>query len=218
MKNWTDRVHYFYFMAFLRKVFGASKSEIWQQVADKVGAEYIDKGFWHHDTIRFEHDQWEILLDTYNQPTGNNSAVTYTRMRAPFVNKDGLRFSITNSNIFSWVGKAFGAQDIEIGDRYFDEHFIIKGNNEYQIRRLLNDRKLTALIQRQPNIHFKVDSNRGLFGKKFPSDVDQLYFQRMGIMKNADELKELFDLFSLTLERLVQIDSAYESDPGITLK
>lgn len=203
-------------MAFLRKVFGSSKSEIWQQVADKIGGQYIDKGFWHHDTIRFEHDEWEMLLDTFNQHAGNTT-ITYTRMRAPFVNKDGLRFSITNSHVFSWIGKMFGAQDIEVGDRYFDEHFIVKGNDEYQIRRLLNDRKLIALIQRQPKVHFKVDRNEGLFGKKYPKDIDQLYFQRVGIMKNADELKELFDLFSLTLERLVQIDSAYETDPGITL-
>ena len=47
--------------------------------------------------------------------------------------------------------------------------------------------------------------------------VDALYFQCYGVVKDPERLKNLFDLFSLTLTRLVQIDSAYEDDPGVSL-
>jgi hypothetical protein len=38
------------------------------------------------------------------------------------------------------------------------------------------------------------------------------------VIKETDQLKALFELFSSTLTRLVQIDSAYENDPTISLK
>ncbi|MEM7393036.1 MAG: DUF3137 domain-containing protein, partial [Verrucomicrobiota bacterium] len=59
--------------------------------------------------------------------------------------------------------------------------------------------------------------DEGFFGANFPDGVDQLYFQCHGVMKNEARLKNLFNLFSRTLERLVQIDSAYENDPRVTL-
>lgn len=48
--------------------------------------------------------------------------------------------------------------------------------------------------------------------------VDELYFECVGVIKDTALLEALFVLFSLTLERLVQMDSAYANDPMVTLK
>lgn len=166
--------------------------------------------------MRYRHAEWELLLDTYTVSNGKSST-TYTRMRVPFVNKDGLYFKIYRESLFSGIGRYFGMQDIKIGNPDFDDAFVIKGNNEAKIRQLLADPKMKQLIDRQSRISFEIRDDEGWFGADYSSGVDVLYFQRVGVMKEVDELKTLFRLFCLTLHRLVRMDSAYEDDPGIKL-
>ena len=51
----------------------------------------------------------------------------------------------------------------------------------------------------------------------FLAEVDELYFESEQEIKDVDQLKCLFELFSATLMRLVEIDSAFETDPMIRL-
>ncbi len=208
-------------MGILRSFFGPSKDEIWSQIARDVGGAYVDGGFWGKDVLVYRHGEWEILLDTYTVTTSTgktSSSTTYTRMRAPFVNKDGLYFKIYREGVFSSIGKFFGMQDIQIGDPFFDDQFVIKGNNPETIRLLLADAGIKELIQQQPSVHLEIRDDEGWFGASFPEGVDELYFQCVGVIKETELLKSLFELFSVTLMRLVQIDSAYEDDPNVRLK
>ncbi|NEO85424.1 MAG: DUF3137 domain-containing protein [Spirulina sp. SIO3F2] len=203
-------------MPLLRSVFGPSKKEIWSNVAKDIGGEFKDGGFWGKDGLRYSSGQWELLLDTYTISNGKTTT-TYTRLRTPFINKDGLYFKIYRSGIFSRMGSFLGMQDIQIGDHLFDQDFIIKGNNEEKIRLLFSDERLKSLIKQQPRISVVVKDDEGFFSKSYPNGVDLLQFQCLGVIKDAQVIKDLFDLFSCILERLVQLDSAYEDDPGIKL-
>ena len=200
-----------------KSIFGPSKDEIWTQIATGIGGEFIEGGFWGKDVLIYKHGEWQILLDTYIVSTGQSS-YTLTRMRAPFVNKDGLYFKISRQGFFSSIGKIFGMQDIEIGDPFFDEQFIIKSNNPEKIKLLFADGNIKELCQSQPRIHLSIKDDEGRFGTDFPEGVDELYFECTGVIKETALLKSLFALFCLILERLVRIDSAYEDDPQVTLK
>ena len=200
-----------------RSIFGPSKDEIWKQIATDIEGEFIEGGFWGKDVIIYKHGEWQILLDTYVVSTGTSSH-TVTRMRAPFVNKDDLYFQISREGFFSSIGKFFGMQDIEIGDPFFDKQFVIKGNNPEKIKLLLADDRIKELCQLQPRIHLRIKDDEGWFGTDFPEGVDELYFECIGVIKETERLKALFGLFCLVLQRLVQIDSAYEDDPQVTLK
>ena len=204
-----------------KSIFGPSKDEIWTQIATDIGGEFIEGGFWGKDVLIYKHGEWQILLDTYTVTTSTGTtttSTTYTRMRAPFVNKDGLYFKISREGFFSSIGKFFGMQDIEIGDTFFDKQFVIKGNNPEKIKLLLADERIKKLCQTQPRIHLSIKDDEGWFGTDFPEGVDELFFQCVGVIKETALLKALFGLFCLVLERLVQIDSAYEDDPQVTLK
>ncbi len=208
-------------MGIIRSAFGPSKDEIWTQIATDIGGEFIEGGFWGTDVLTYKHGEWQILLDTYTvtTPAGQvTTTTTHTRMRAPFINKDGLYFEISREGIFSSIGKLFGMKDIEIGDPSFDKQFEIKGNSPEKIKLLLADTRIRKLCETQPNILFKIKDDEGWFGADFPEGVDELYFECAGVIKKTELLKSLFALFALTLERLVQIDSAYENDPQVTLK
>jgi len=201
----------------IREIFGPSKAEIWSQLSQEIGAEYKEDGFFKAGKVVLSHKQWEITLDTYTVHT-NESTIIYTRMRAPYVNRDGFRFNIYRRSIFSGIGKLFGVKDIEIGDAFFDDEFIIQGEPEHLVSRLLSNGKIRQLIQDQPNIHFQVRDDEGWFNKSFPEGVDELYFEVVGVIKDKERLKKLFDLFSLVLDELCRFGSAYEDEPKMKLE
>ena len=204
-------------MGLLRQVFGPSKEEIWSQLSREIGAEYDEGRMFKAGKVVLSHREWEITLDTYTVSTGK-SHITYTRMRAPYVNRDGFRFNIYRKSVFSWLGRLFGVKDVEVGDAFFDDQFIIQGEPEHLVRSLLTNAKIRQLIQEQKDIHFEIKDDEGLFRKSFPEGVDMLYFQVVGVIKDKDRLKSLFDLFALVLDQLCRLGSAYETDPNVKLE
>jgi hypothetical protein len=196
--------------------FGPSKDEVWRQLSEEIGAEFVNSGFWNGNKVQVHVKPWTITLDTYTESTGE-SAVTYTRIRAPYVNPDGFRFTIYRKGILSELGKLLGTQDIEVGDPDFDEPFIIKGTDEFKVRDLFANPEIRQKIQAQPKIRLEVKDSEGWFGPTFPEDVDELHFQVVGVIKDKERLKALFDLFAVVLDQLCRIGSAYKQKPGVTL-
>jgi hypothetical protein len=203
-------------MPFLRSVFGPSKDEIWSQVSADIGAEFVDGGFWGKDEVRYQSGEWELLLDTFTVSSGKSSS-TYTRLRAPFVNKDGLYFKIYRENILSSIGKFFGMTDIEVGIMDFDDTYIIQGNDKKKVKLLFADTELQRLVRAQDSINFMIRDDSNKIFPTFPEGVDQLYFKCGGVLRDAQRIKALSELFVRVLNRLVRMDSAYEDDPGIRL-
>lgn len=195
--------------------FGPSRREVWRQLSDAIGARYVNGDFFNPDKVEAAHGPWVVTLDHFTVSTGKSTLI-FTRMRAPYVNPDGFRFTIYRKGLFGTLERWLGMQDIDVGDPAFDEAFIIKGNDERKVRALFADLKLRALIAAQPSIHFEVKDHDGFF-TRFPDGVDELYFQYPGVIKDLDRLHELFDLFAETLDQLCRIGSAYLQEPDVTI-
>jgi hypothetical protein len=203
-------------MGVLRKIFGPSQDEIWQQLSTEIGAEFVKGGFWKGNRVQAHIGEWTVTLDSYTVSAGH-SPVTYTRIRAPYVNLDGFRFTVYRRNLLSGVGKLFGMQDIETGDPDFDRDFVLKSNYDTKAVALFLNEKIRRLIQAQPSIHLAVKDDEGLFGASYPQGVDALVFQVAGIIKDVERLKALYALFAEILNHLCHIGSAYETDPDVAL-
>lgn len=203
-------------MGRLGELFGPSRDAVWRQLAGEIGASYVDGGIWRGGKVQARVKAWTVTLDTYTVSTGKSS-VTYTRMRAPYVNPDGFRFKVYRKGFFSGLAKKLGMQDIEIGEPEFDEAFIIQGSDESKVRSLLANRGVRTLMQAQPALHLEVKDSEGFFGPTFPPDVDELCFQVVGVIRDTARLKGLFDLFAEVLNLLCHLGSAYENDPQLTL-
>lgn len=200
----------------LRKWFGPSRDEIWRRLSEELGAEYVDGGFCRSARVEAAHGEWRMTLDTYTVSTGKTSVV-YTRMRAPYVNPDEFRFTIYRRGVFSDVGRFFGMQDLEVGDPAFDRDFIVKGTDEARLRSLFSSPRLREVLQRQPAVHLSVKDDEGWLGTRFPDRVDVLAFVVVGVIKDIERLKALYELFAVTLDELCRIGAAYESDPEVRL-
>jgi hypothetical protein len=203
-------------MGVLRTWFGPSRKEIWQQFCAQTGSNFVEGGFWKSDKVEAAHNQWTVTLDLYVVSTGKSS-VTYTRMRAPYVNPDSFRFTIYRKGIFTEIGKWFGMQDVTVGYEDFDRDFVIQGNDEQKLLKLFSSQKIRDLIAVQPDISFSVKDDEGFWSKNFPEEVDELYFQVVGVIKDVERLKLLYDLFAETLDELCRMGSAYEQAPPVKL-
>jgi hypothetical protein len=222
-------------MSLLERVFGPRQNEVWKQLSDEIGGEFIQGGvFKGGSKVQATIKNWAVVLDTYTVSTGKSS-ITFTRMRALFSNPEGFRFTIYRKNIFSALGKFFGMQDvgvggpafenlgplfgvpgyldpliIETGDPGFDADFIIKCNDEAKVRALFKQFKIRELVQSQPAILLQV--------KRGPQkEVDELYFQVTGVIKDLNRLKSLFELYEAVLSAFPSLSSRSEepmSGPG----
>lgn len=207
-------------MSILRKLFGPSKEEIWRQLCSEIGTDYVDGGFWKGSRVQGRHGEWTIMLDTFTTQHSNGKSshsITHTRIRAPYMNRDGFQFTIYRKGFFSDIGKMLGMQDVEVGHPNFDEDFIIKGKDEQKLRELFANPKVRELIESQPSIYLTVRDDEGWFSTAFPDGVDELYFKVTGVIKDVERLKALYELFTEILDQLCQIGSAYEDDPNVRL-
>ena len=201
----------------LRELFGPSKKEIWQNLSEQIGSEFVKGGlFCGPDKVIAHYKDWIITLDTYTVSNGKTST-TYTRMRAPYVNADGFRFTLYRSGIFSEIGEFLGFHDIEIGNEDFDKAFVIKSSDEEKVKELLAEPKILELIDQQPRFHLEVKDDEGWFRRNFPEGVDELYFRVPGVIKDIEQLKGLFEVFAEVLNRLCIIGAAYQNAPGVEL-
>lgn len=202
-------------MGLLRKMFGPSQDEVWKQLADGLGAKFIEGGFWKGDAVVARAGDWTVKLDTFTVSHGKSST-TYTRLTAPFENPDAIHFSIGRQHLFSGVARWLGFQDIVIGDPDFDAAFVIKGDREEQVKAFFSNGRIKSILSRQPHVSFEVHRGAaGVFGNDLPEGVDQLRFVSPGVIKDLDQLRELFLLFSVALQHLAHLSSAYESDPEL---
>jgi hypothetical protein len=200
-----------------QKIFGVSRADAWAALASEIGARVEGGGWWNgRSRVVADVGPWQVTLDLYVVSTGK-STTYYTRLRAPFANPPGFRFHVYRKSIFSDVGKLLGMQDIEVGVQPFDANFIVKANDEVRIIQLLCNPRLRALIERQPRISFRVKDDEGWFGATFPHGVDELHFLALGVIKDLDRLKDLFELFTETLYQLVEMQVALPASPGVKL-
>jgi hypothetical protein len=200
-------------MGLLREIFGPSREEIWRQLSEEIDAEYIAGGFFQSPRVVASHREWTITLDVYT--TGGKNSTTYTRIRAPYVNRDGFRFGIYRKGFFSDLGKWLGMQDVEVGYPRLDEEFIIQGNDVEGLKALFDNHHIRRMILEQPSIHLEVRGDEGWFFQTFPDGVDELYFRVHGVIRDVGRLRALFDLFAEVLDHLCRIGSAYEDDPRL---
>ena len=189
--------------------FGKYKREIWMQLAEQLDGDFLRGKMLTPDRVEAYYGDWMLTLDTYTV-----DKMVYTRIRAPYVNRDDFIFKIFRENIGHRVAKMFGMKDVEVGYPDFDQDFVIQGSDERKLQMMFANPHIRQLLSYQPRVHLELRREAPLFQKpRFPEGVNELYFQAGTIIKDLAQLQDLFDLFAHTLDHLCAIGTAYEDDP-----
>ena len=204
-------------MSLLKALGGASKEEIWGQLAEQVEGRFSKGGFLGSDVVQVTAGDWIITLDTYDVSDGNSST-TYTRLRALYVNPEGFLFTIYRSGFFPELDKVPRMQYVEVGYPRCDDTYVIRGNSKHRVRKFCENGRIRELIDSQPRVHLEVRDDDGWFEARFPGGVDELYFRCVGVIEDLDQLENLFELFTESLHQLCHDGEAYEDDIDIHLR
>ncbi|MBN2328335.1 MAG: DUF3137 domain-containing protein [Candidatus Omnitrophica bacterium] len=199
-----------------KPIFRTSQDEVWEQLSREIQGRFIEGETSKGGKVTAKVGEWTVTLDLYCVDTHHNHIV-YTRMRAPFVNKDGFRFLIYRQTYFTAIEKYFGLQDIETGNPDFDKNYVIQGNNEEKVKQLFSNAKIREIIHSLPVFYGQVRNDDGWFHEEFPEGVDELYCLVEEKLTDIKKLKDMFELFSEILNTLCHIGSAYEKDPNIDI-
>lgn len=189
----------------------ASKKELLQGFHESVGGEYDEGKLGHGPYLVFPYKNWEIVLD-YHTVHAGNSNVTYTRVRTAYKVHMPLEMTVKKEGIGFKIGKAFGAKDIEIGDEIFDDAYVIKGNDEFVISRLLNFFEIKSRINFKSSFMLKI-KNKSSMGLKCLEGESGIIFYKTGRLKHDIEIINLIELFKFILDELVELNVALEDQP-----
>jgi len=188
--------------------------ESWEEFCGRVDAAVA--AYLRGAPARVRYKNWCVTLDTNVVPAGAAAAVV-TRMRAPYASRGAFRFKLQRRDLLDALAQRLRINTSETGQSDFDRAFVVRSADEERVRRLFEDSSIRGLIQSQPSINLEARGDDGPFGASLPEGVGELVLRAPGFLTDAAQLRKLFALFALMLDRLCAMDSAREDEPGVSL-
>lgn len=110
--------------------------QTWSAVARSLGLMY-DSGSMMKDRVMSGNiDGCAVTVQTLTRGSGKDSK-KYTRYQVSYPSPMRVSFRISRQGFVNSLTKAFGAQDIKMGDREFDQLVMIKGDDAHAVAQFL---------------------------------------------------------------------------------
>ena len=161
----------------------------WSDLAARTGLTFEPGGFFGPvPRVTGAYRGHPLTLDTFTRGSGKNRT-TYTRIVLFVNNAANVYLALYQESVFSKIGKFFGMQDIQIGDEEIDRRFIIKSKPESFAASPFTSISLRQQLLQARVLNVEVDGR-------------ELTFEQVGVLKEAEYLKFLFDLLSQLAEKV----------------
>lgn len=187
-----------------------TRREAWHAVAAAVDGQVVEGANPIKDKVVFQHLGWTIVLDTYAVNTGQ-TAVAYTRVRAPFTGSDKFKLTVARRGWLSRFDFVLGSRTIKVGSRIFDEKYVTRTNDEGRARALLNSSEVRSLIMVQPTLQFEIQRPSWSRRRQLSEGARDVITQTMGVITDPVRLENYVMLVAHTLDQLRRIGSASET-------
>lgn len=184
-----------------------SDDEIWFELSQEIDADFRRPGFFSSAKVILSYRRWKITLDTCEDSSIDGPSYPYTRISALYDRVGDFSFKVHRRDIFSRIGRiwdklAWDMQEIETGDPFFDEKLVVRGSPEVMVRELFDNDAIREHIGKEPSIYFKT-KKAGWF-----TPMAKLYLEAGAVITDKESLKNLFELFTLTLDELSRMGFA----------
>lgn len=189
---------------------------VWMEFAEEFGTAVDDPHPESSQTgisvsVPMKGTPW-MLAYTMDPSTKSNG--THTTVSVNFAPRGDFQFAIHPQTKMDEIIKLLGMQDIIIGDKEFDSHFVVKGNDVGMIRDLFANNELRAYILQEPSIQIwvhaeKTDSRPS--PRTLTSQPHVLSMKVPGAVDDFERLKRFYELMELLLKTLCAVEAAVES-------
>jgi len=150
-------------------------------------------------------------LLVYTLEPGKNGNHGHTTIETNYAGSRDFKFAILPQKQLSAFSKLFGMQDIIVGDKDFDLHFVIKGNDASSVRDLFANDEIRALVVEEPTIVISAhpdNTDSKPSPKLLAAQQYMLSLKIPGIVDDFERLKGLHRLTALLLTSLSVEDAA----------
>lgn len=182
-------------MGFFSNFFKNTQKELWQEMTKATQGKLIGDNWWKGYQLQYKRHDCNLCLEiTY--PSRYNTP--YTSLRTSFSATDHFHFTIYRELHHGTVGEFLNGQDIQIKNKKFDDHFIVKSNQPERITAILNDPELISLFLGIQDITVKLsqqDQHRMKLEAYCPYEI-----------KDKNEFLWFVDLFGKLLGDCVKIE------------
>ena len=181
---------------------------VWMDLADEMHGEFIEGTLLTQAKLPLATKPWTVHMKMHSHPIGKSIAET-TVIALPYAPLHEFKMAVHNSSPIEEVAKVFGLQDVVIGDARFDKEFIVQGNSADLLRELFADANVREHMLGQKSLNLSiVDHQHKLFGINPPRGVNVLTFAEKGAINSFDRLNTIFEMMTVTIERLVHLEIA----------
>jgi hypothetical protein len=161
---------------------------IWRKLAEETAGIFTEGYSWNSDSTTIEYKNWQIILDNYTVWSGKYSDKV-TRVITPITLIDNFKFEIYRESTIRKIENFFGAQDIKIGNPDFDKTFTIKSNNEFKIKKILQNKELRSILKTQKDVNILISDCKGIWGEKLPENTFELSYYINGKVDDFTNFK-----------------------------
>jgi hypothetical protein len=138
------------------------------------------KLFGHFPAIFGTYRQHQIKLDFYERYCGNGVFISYTRIVVILNRPNSLSMTLHRAGILSRIGNLLWTK-VQVGDEELDRRFIIRGQPENKIRRVVNSPEICKRLLLNFAFDIKVKNQ-------------EIYYTAVSSRVVVDALIEVFDL------------------------
>jgi len=168
-----------------------TSEKVWQKFIESHQGEFSNKG----NQIFYSSFKKEELLfsfSTYKKGLNSKSNIR-TQVSCKLPSVLNLEFKIRHQGLFNKLFMLFGMQDIKIDDQYFDDNFVIQGNNEKQVILLLQSESIRNFLPKSYELIFELKENT-------------LKYRCRGLISETSMLESLMTLMNNTVLKLKELD------------
>jgi hypothetical protein len=147
----------------------------------------------------------------YTMDPGAKGGHSHTTIDANYAPRGDFKFAIHPQKKIDDLSKLLGMQDIIIGDKEFDPHFVVKGSDVSLVRDLFSSEQLRAAILEEPTVQIWAHSEKSeskLSPRVLVAQPHVLSLRVPGAVDEFERLKRLGDLMRLVLTTLCQVEAA----------
>ncbi len=159
-------VLFFYFIFWLVKRSHSKIREQWTLLARDLDLNLIlPEGKWSwlmakYPSVNGSYCDLPLNCYMYTKGSGKNQT-SYTSFSFVLDKNNGKNLRLYKEGFLSKIGKAFGGQDIQVGHDAFDDNYMIKSNDDYFAKKVLNSRIRQLFLRKLPQLagEFSFDNN-----------------------------------------------------------
>ncbi len=109
------------------------RQKMYRDAATQLGLECFAKGTYGVPRLMGRYRGFEVVVDQEIHGSGKHKT-TYTRFKAQPLERLPSGLNVSKEGLGGKIGKFFGGQDIQVGDKAVDDALLIKGTSEREVQ------------------------------------------------------------------------------------